>query len=220
MRNLLDNKGVNRIFLVIPCAGSGSRAGGNKAKQYTRSTHSINTIYQCTLSTYPINSTHPQTLLPPSHPITLLSHHATRILLRPRIIISDPNHLRKCCILLPPGTYIAPTHSIHTPYQHNSPYQYTLSTHPINTPSLTHPITPYPHTLSTQPIHTVYQLTLSIHPINTPSQHTLSTHPLSHTLSKHTLSYPFSHPITPGLCPAPTHPHRLLFPQSHHHHPP
>lgn len=34
MRNLLDNKGVNRIFLVIPCAGSGSRAGGNKAKQY------------------------------------------------------------------------------------------------------------------------------------------------------------------------------------------
>ena len=34
MENLLDNKGVNKIFIVIPCAGSGSRAGGDKAKQY------------------------------------------------------------------------------------------------------------------------------------------------------------------------------------------
>jgi len=32
--NLLDNKDVNKIYTVIPCAGSGSRAGGEKAKQY------------------------------------------------------------------------------------------------------------------------------------------------------------------------------------------
>ena len=68
----------------------------------------------------------------------------------------------------------------------NTPYQHTLSMHPI------HP--PYQHTLSTHPLNTPYQPTLLTQPLNAPSQHTLSTHtlntPTQHILSTHPLNAP------------------------------
>ena len=64
-----------------------------------------------------------------------------------------------------------------TPRIKSTPYQHTLSTHPINTP--------YQHTLSTHPINTPYQHTLSTHPINPSNEHNPSTH-LMNTTYQHT----------------------------------
>ena len=70
----------------------------------------------------------------------------------------------------------------------NTPFLYTLSTHPI--------YTPYQYTLSIHLIDTPYQYTLSIHLIDTHYQHILSTH-TSNTPSQHTLSI---HPLDTPSC--------------------
>ena len=60
--------------------------------------------------------------------------------------------------------------------------------------------TPYQHTISIHPINTQYQYTLSIHPISTPYQHTLSTHTHPKFTLILTLSAPYRHhPLTPLL---------------------
>ena len=77
----------------------------------------------------------------------------------------------------------------------NTPYQHTLSTHPINTP--------YQHTLSTHPLNIPYQYT-SIHPINPSSRSIFS----NHAIDPRTPLNPSSQPSTYFLNPFSLNPER------------
>ena len=94
----------------------------------------------------------------------------------------------------------------------NTPYQHTLSTHPVNTSS-------YQPTPSTHPINSPYQHTLpSTHPLNIPynplrSSPPLTSHPLL-SLPSHAIIAVLVHPLInpPSHLLSPHHPFPPLFP--------